>query len=199
MYFVYTYLKSSPLLIFNKKLWVFFLVKVLCNTSENKKLTYESEVLLNELLIRAKILPNENCDESADFIIYNTQTVSLIKPTTLSKYIDPPNTFTHWHITSQVNWEWPKFSGYERSLKLGLSHLILGKGYMMRVLWWTGIKFSLMLSPMFVVILHTGTCSDCLVSANHSWKIGRPPNHNARNAGTTVLLYHSTHFCAVLT
>lgn len=95
MYFIYTYLKSSPLLIFNKKLWVFFLVKVLCNTSENKKLTYESEVLLNELLIRAKILPNENCDESADFIIYNTQTVSLIKPTTLSKYIDPPNTFTH--------------------------------------------------------------------------------------------------------
>lgn len=53
--------------------------------SENKKLTYESEVLLNELLIRAKILPNESCDESADFIVYNTQTVSLIKPTTLSK------------------------------------------------------------------------------------------------------------------
>lgn len=64
---------------------LFFLVKSPCNTSENKKLTYESEVLLNELLIRAKILPNESCDESADFIVYNTQTVSLIKPTTLSK------------------------------------------------------------------------------------------------------------------
>lgn len=70
-------------------------MKVPCNTSKNKKLTYESDDLLNEFLIRAKILPNENCDESADFIIYNTQTGSLIKLTTLSKYIDPPNKFTH--------------------------------------------------------------------------------------------------------
>lgn len=63
----------------------FFPGEITLQYSENKKLTYESEVLLNELLIRAKILPNESCDESADFIVYNTQTVSLIKPTTLSK------------------------------------------------------------------------------------------------------------------
>lgn len=63
----------------------FFPGEITLQYSENKKLTYESEVLLNELLIRAKILPNESCDESADFIVYNTQTVPLIKPTTLSK------------------------------------------------------------------------------------------------------------------
>lgn len=63
----------------------FFPGEITLQYSENKKLTYESEVLLNELLIRAKILPNESCDESADFIVYNRQTVSLIKPTTLSK------------------------------------------------------------------------------------------------------------------
>lgn len=46
-------------------------MKLFCNISENEKLIYELEVLLNEFLIRVKIFLNESCDEFVDFIVYN--------------------------------------------------------------------------------------------------------------------------------